>query len=54
MHEFVGKCKIKWMETWPQDYVDLAVPDYFDLTEDGLGVFVFGAMKGFRRCQSFK
>lgn len=46
MHDFVGKWRIKWMETWGQDYVDLVEPGYFEFTEDGLGEFVFGAVKG--------
>ena len=47
MHDFVGKWHIKWMKTWPQEYVDLTEPGYFLFTEDGMGEFVFGAMKGF-------
>ena len=47
MHEFVGRWKIKSMETWPQDYVDLDVPGFFEFFEDRLGKFVFGAMIGF-------
>jgi hypothetical protein len=34
------------METWGQDYVDLVEPGYFEFTEDGLGEFVFGAVRG--------
>ena len=34
------------METWPQDYVDLEEPGYFEFTKDGLGEFVFGAVRG--------
>ncbi|WP_203434317.1 hypothetical protein [Nitrosococcus halophilus] len=33
------------METWPQEYVDLEEPGYFEFTEDK-GEFVFGAMRG--------
>ena len=46
MHEFVGRWKITWMEMWAQDYVDLAEPGYFKFDEDGLGEFVFGAVRG--------
>jgi hypothetical protein len=46
VHDFVGRWKIKSMTTWPQDYVDLDEPGYFEFTEDGLGQFVFGAVKG--------
>lgn len=34
------------MEAWAQDYVDLVEPGYFEFTEDNLGEFVFGALKG--------
>ena len=47
MHDFIGRWRITWMETWDQDYVDLIEPGYFEFTEDGLGSFVFGAVRGF-------
>ena len=34
------------METWAQDYVDLIEPGYFAFDDDGLGEFVFGAVRG--------
>jgi len=34
------------METWPQDYVDLEVFGFFEFSEDGLGSFQFGAVRG--------
>ena len=46
MHEFVGRWRITEMENWAQDYVDLVEPGYFKFTEDGLGEFVFGAVRG--------
>ena len=46
MHDFVGKWRITWMSNWDQDYVDLVEPGYFEFTDDGLGEFVFGAVKG--------
>lgn len=46
MHDFIGKWRITWMETWVQDYVDLEGPGYFEFTEDNLGEFMFGAMHG--------
>lgn len=46
MHDFTGKWRITWMAEWDQKYVDLIQPGYFEFTEDGLGEFVFGAVKG--------
>ena len=46
MHDFKGRWRITWMETWPQDYVDLVEPGYFQFDEDNLGAFVFGAVRG--------
>ena len=46
MHDFKGRWRIKWMETWDQDYVDLIESGYFKFEDDGLGEFVFGAVKG--------
>ena len=46
MHDFVGNWRITWMSNWDQDYVDLVEPGYFKFTDDGLGEFVFGAVKG--------
>ena len=34
------------MKTWDQDFVDLIEPGYFLFTEDGLGEFLFGAVRG--------
>ncbi len=46
MNYFVGKWRITWMEAWPQEYVELEEPGYFEFTEDTHGEFVFGAMRG--------
>ncbi len=46
MHAFVGRWRIKWMETWAMDYVDLEEPGYFLFAEDNMGEFVFGAVHG--------
>lgn len=46
MHNFVGKWRIVKMETWTQDFVDLEEPGYFEFSEDGLGAFVIGSIKG--------
>ena len=45
MHDFVGRWRIEWMETWSQDYVDLNEPGYFEFDERGLGSFVFGEFR---------
>ena len=46
MSKFVGRWRIKWMELWDQEFVDLVEPGYFQLDSDGLGFFVFGAVEG--------
>jgi hypothetical protein len=47
MHDFVGRWNIVEMSAWPQHHVDLIEPGYFEFDENGLGEFVFGAVKGF-------
>ena len=46
MINIVGRWRIKWMEMWDQDFVDLIEPGYFQFDKDGLGFFVFGAVEG--------
>lgn len=46
LDKFSGRWRIKWMETWDQDFVDLIEPGYFLFDEDGLGFFMFGAVEG--------
>lgn len=46
MSKVVGRWRIKWMEMWDQEFVDLVEPGYFQFDEDGLGFFVFGAVEG--------
>ncbi|UXI03594.1 hypothetical protein [Photobacterium sp. TY1-4] len=46
MHDFIGRWKITSMSNWSQEYVDLVEPGYFEFSNDGLGQFVFGAVKG--------
>jgi len=46
LSKVVGRWRIKWMEMWDQDFVDLIEPGYFQFDEDGLGFFVFGAVEG--------
>ena len=46
MSKVVGRWRIKWMEMWDQEFVDLIEPGYFQFDEDGLGFFVFGAVEG--------
>jgi len=46
LSKVVGRWRIKWMEMWDQDFVDLVEPGYFQFDEDGLGFFVFGAVEG--------
>lgn len=45
MQEFNGRWRITWMETWPQDYVDLVEPGYVRFTGTE-GEFMFGAVRG--------
>jgi len=46
LSKVVGRWRIKWMEIWDQEFVDLIEPGYFQFDEDGLGFFVFGAVEG--------
>lgn len=47
MKQFLGRWKILEMETWDRSYIDLVEPGYFRFEDDGMGEFVFGAVKGF-------
>ena len=42
MHDFIGRWRIHWMETWSEDYVHLNEPGFFKFDESGPGIFVFG------------
>lgn len=46
MSKIVGRWRIKWMEMWDQEFVDLVEPGCFQFGEDGLGFFIFGAVQG--------
>ena len=46
MKQFVGRWRITAMEMWDQDYVDLVEPGFFEFGSDGMGAFVFGAVRG--------
>lgn len=46
MHDFVGRWRIKEMQTWTKEFVDLVEPGFFEFTEDCLGRFAFGTIKG--------
>lgn len=46
MTGIAGTWRIIWMETWPQDFVDLVEPGYFRFDEERLGNFAFGAVRG--------
>jgi len=46
MEEFVGRWRITAMDMWDQDYVDLVEPGFFEFGSDGMGSFVFGAVRG--------
>ncbi|MEZ5570382.1 MAG: hypothetical protein R3E64_00035 [Halioglobus sp.] len=35
MHDFVGKWRIEWMETWTQEFIDLLEPGYFEFDASG-------------------
>ncbi len=47
MNGFIGKWKIIEMEQWNQHYIDLVEPGYIELSNNGLGAFVFGTVNGF-------
>lgn len=46
MHDFVGKWRIREMQTWTKEFVDLVEPGFFEFGDDGLGKFVFGTIRG--------
>lgn len=46
LNKIAGRWRIKWMEMWDQDFVDLVEPGYFQFDDDDLGFFVFGAVEG--------
>ncbi len=46
MHYFEGRWRIKSMTAWAQNHVDLVEPGYFFFDNEGMGEFVFGAVKG--------
>ncbi len=46
MEPFVGKWRIVEMEVWGQDYVDMEVPGYLSIGQDGTGGFQFGLISG--------
>ena len=35
MNNPIGRWRIKWMEMWDQDFVDLIEPGYFRFDDDG-------------------
>lgn len=43
---FVGTWRITEMEVWDQDYVDMEVPGYIRIGQNGLGRFQFGLVCG--------
>ncbi|MDN3556509.1 hypothetical protein [Halomonas maura] len=45
MQSLSGRWRITWMETWPQDYVDLTEPGYVQFSGNE-GEFLFGAVHG--------
>lgn len=52
MHDYIGRWRITWTERWDQDYADTtdtaepAEPGYLEFTEDNLGSFVAGDLRG--------
>jgi len=46
MKEIAGRWRITAMDTWDQDYVDLIEPGFFAFDYNGMGSFVFGAVRG--------
>lgn len=46
MNDYTGRWRITTMEMWDQGYVDLMEPGLFQFGSDGMGSFVFGAVRG--------
>lgn len=46
LRAFIGRWRIRQMDVWDQDYVDLVVPGYIEVEPDGQGSFQFGTVSG--------
>lgn len=46
LRPFIGRWRIRHMEMWDQDYVDLVVPGFIEVEPDGMGSFQFGTVSG--------
>jgi hypothetical protein len=44
---YLGKWRIREMELWDKDFIDLVVPGYFSFHTKGRGKFLFGAVVGY-------
>jgi len=46
MLEFVGRWRIQEMTGWTKEFIDMVEPGHFYFSEDSLGTFVFGNIRG--------
>jgi len=44
---FLGRWRIREMDEWDRDYLDLVVPAFLEFRADGQGAFQFGTVAGF-------
>lgn len=44
--KFIGRYRITEMELWDKDYIDMVVPGFIDIREDGYAEFQFGVVEG--------
>jgi len=43
---FIGRYRITEMELWDKDYIDMVVPGFIEIREDGYAEFQFGVVEG--------
>lgn len=46
MNHFTGKWRITWIDPWPQKEADPDEPGYFEFSDDNLGEFAVGSLRG--------
>ncbi len=45
-NKYLGKWRIKEMEAWDKDYIDLEVPGHITFSDGNIGDFQFGLVQG--------
>ena len=50
-NKYLGEWRIVEMEQWDKDYIDLVVPGFISIDEDGTGSFKFGMVEAEIDCK---